>query len=61
MPNETTADDLPTVHQWERDTPDAETPDCPACGAHFLGVLPAFLSANGLRVWMCDSCDWRSA
>lgn len=51
---------LPTVFQWERDTPEAETPKCPSCGA-YLGITPAFLSRTGRREWACDECGWTQA
>lgn len=57
--NQVSLIDIPTVFQWERDTPDAPTPPCPACGAS-LGVLPAFLSGIGQVVWQCEGCEWRS-
>lgn len=45
---------LPSVRGWERDDPDAQTPQCPQCGRS-LGIRRAMFAKAGRDVWLCEA------
>ena len=50
---------LPSVYRWERETPEAATPQCPQCWRQ-LGILRAMFTNGGRDEWLCEECRWTS-